>query len=58
MIDLLLQDPLWIVLAAVAIGVHVAAFLGVRHLVRQDTARKDTAPREGGVPPDLGPDPR
>ena len=35
MLDLLLGDPMWMVILGVTIALHLAFFLGVRWLIRQ-----------------------
>lgn len=35
MLQLLLHDPMWMLILGVTIALHVAAFLGIRWLIRQ-----------------------
>jgi hypothetical protein len=44
-LDLLLSNPLWIVLATVTVGVHVGFAIAIRRMIRKDSARLDP-PRE------------
>lgn len=44
-LDLLLSNPLWIVLATVTVGVHVGFAIAIRRMIRKDSARSDP-PRE------------